>query len=159
MEIVGNVLSLDGTVNFGGASVAVTPLEAGPTMVFAEIVPETQWELGGEATSFPWGGGSRCRVGTAHIVGVTWGGGITKPGGDSADDAERQLYRLTTIKVGGTIAEVTPFALADLGDGDNNHLLCLDTADTVSSVFFPAGHVTDPREDLNPDTTITLSQK
>ncbi|MEO1660314.1 MAG: hypothetical protein AAFR51_04955 [Pseudomonadota bacterium] len=158
IEIVGNVLSLDGTVNFTGASVGVTPLEAGPTMVWAEIVPQAQWDLGGKATSFPWGGGSRCPVGTLQVLRVTWGGGITKPGGDPADDDERQLYKVTTIKTDGKTSEITPFALADLQDGDNNHLLCLDTADAVRSVFFPAGHVTDPREDLNPDTTISLLQ-
>ena len=158
VEIVGNVLSLDGTINFKGASVEVTPLKAGPTMVWAEIVPETQWELGGKATNFPWGGGSRCPVGVTQVVRVTWGGGITKPGGDAADDDERDLYKITVASAEGDTYEITPIALADLQDGDNNHLLCLDTTDTVKSVFFPSGHVTDPREDLNPDTTISLSQ-
>ncbi len=158
VEIVGNVLSLDGTVNFKGASAEATPLEAGPTMVWAEIVPETQWELGGKATSFPWGGGSRCPFGTEQVVRVTWSGGITKPGGDPADDNERKLYKVTTVGADDKTAEITPFALADLKDGDNNHLLCLGTTDAVKSVFFPAGHVTDPREDLNPDTTISLLQ-
>jgi len=158
VEIAANVLSLDGTVNFKGASVAVTPLEDGPTIVWIEIVPPAQWELGGKPTSLSWGGGSRCPVGTAQVVRVTWGGGITKPGGDPADDDERKLYRVTTIQADGDLTENTPFALADLQDGDNNHLLCLDTSDTVRSVFFPAGYMTDPREDLNPDTTISLSQ-
>lgn len=158
VEVIGNVLSLDGTVNFKGARVAVTPLQAGPTIVWAEIVPEAQWELGGQSTSLPWGGGSRCPVGTRQIVRVTWGGGITKPGGDDADDDERKLYRVTTVQANGTTSEITPFALADLNDGDNNHLLCLDTPEAVTSVFFPAGYVTDPREDLNPDTSISLSQ-
>jgi len=52
---------------------------------------------------------------------------------------------------------VTPFALADLNDGDNNHLLCLDTTDRAIAVSFPAGHLTDPREDLNPSTTIAVT--
>ncbi len=159
MDIIGSVLSLDGTVNFRGASVAVTPLEAGPTLVWAEIVPEAQWELGGKATRLPWGTGNRCPVGTEQVVRVTWGGGITKPGGASADDEERRLYRVTTLGSDGMPADVVPFALADLGDGDNNHLLCLEATDTVLSVFFPAGYVTDPREDLNPDTMISLTQQ
>lgn len=54
---------------------------------------------------------------------------------------------------------VTPFALADLGDGDNHHKLCLDVAETPKSVFFPAGHMTDPREDLNPDTHIAITER
>ena len=157
VDVKGNVLSLDGVVNFKGARVAVTPLEAGPTMVFAEIMPQAQWELGRPATRLPWGGGERCPVGTKQVVRVTWGGGITKPDGpDPADDKERKLYRVTIEGAGGLSAEITPFALADLNDGDNNHLLCLDTTDKVKSVFFPAGFLTDPREDLNPDTTINL---
>jgi hypothetical protein len=47
--------------------------------------------------------------------------------------------------------------LADLGDGDNNHLLCLDTADQPVSVSFPAGIFTDPNDDLNPETEIAVS--
>jgi len=158
VEIIGNVLSLDGTVNFRGASVDVTPLEAGPSLVWAEIVPQTQWDLGGKATTSPWGGGNRCPMGTAQIVRVTWNGGITKPGGEPADDDERALYRVSIVTVEGAAGDIAPFALADLQDGDNNHLLCLDTTDTVTSVSFPAGHVTDPREDLNPDTAIALAQ-
>jgi len=158
VEIIGNVLSLDGTVNFKGASVAATPLEDGPSLVWAEVVPQTQWELGGKATTSPWGGGNRCPIGTAQIVRVTWNGGITKPGGDPADDNEGALYRVSTVEADGTAGEIPPLALADLKDGDNNHLLCLDTTDTVTSVSFPAGHVTDPREDLNPDTAIALAQ-
>lgn len=159
VDVVGNVLSLDGTVNFKGSSVAVTPLEAGPTLVFAEIVPERDWELGGEATKLSWGGGTRCPVGTAQVVRVVWGGGITKPGGDPAGEAERKLYGVRTLTVDGAEVEVVPFALADVNDGDNNHLLCLNTIDTVTSVSFPAGFVTDPREDLNPDTRITLHSR
>jgi len=52
--------------------------------------------------------------------------------------------------------EITPVALADLGDGDNNHLLCLDTADAPLSVSFPAGVLTDPNDDLNPATSVAV---
>lgn len=156
VEVVGNVLSLDNTVNFKGTKINVTPLEAGPSMVWAEIVPEAAWELGGEATALPWGGGNHCPADTEQVVRVTWNGGITKLGGDPADAVEGALYQVTTVQADGTSAEITAFALADLNDGDNNHLLCLDSAAEVTSVFFPAGHVTDPREDLNPDTTISL---
>jgi len=155
VEIVGNVLSLDGTANFKGADVKVTPLEAGPTIVWAEIVPEEEWALGADATRLPWGGGDRCPAGTRQVLRVTWDGGVTKPGGDDADQAEGALYTVTTETADGIKAEVAPVALADLNDGDNNHLLCLDTTQAVTSVFFPAGHLTDPREDLNPNTRIS----
>ena len=153
VDIVGNILSLDGTVNFKGASIGVTALEVGPTIVFAETVPESKWELGGEATRLAWGGGSRCPIGTLQVVRVTWSGGVTKPGGNPADDNERALYKVSVSNDSETPADVTPFALADLNDGDNNHLLCLDTTDPAVTVSFPAGHLSDPREDLNPATS------
>ncbi len=157
VSIIGNILSLDGTINFKGASIDVTPLEAGPTIVWAEIVPEPQWELGKVATPLNWGSGSRCPIGAQQVVRVVWGGGVTKPGGDDADHAERDLYSVTVRGPDGAEREVRAFALADLGDGDNNHLLCLDTTDPAVDVSFPAGHLTDPREDLNPATAITIT--
>ncbi len=157
VEIVGNLLSKDGQLNFRGTRTTVTRLEEGPSMVWAEVVPETQWELGKPATSFPGGGGNGCPVGTEQVVRVTWAGGVTKPGGDEVDDVERAAYRVTMSLGGGKESELAPFAIADLGDGDNNHELCLDRAGVPLSVEFPEGLVTDPREDLNPYTKIDLA--
>ena len=53
--------------------------------------------------------------------------------------------------------ELVPFAIGDLGDGDNNHELCLDRAGLPLHVDFPAGLITDPREDLNPQTRIEVT--
>jgi len=158
VEVVGNILSIDGTVNFKGSSIDVTPLEEGPTMVLAELVAERDWQTGKEATALPWGGGSGAAKGSKQVVRVTWAGGVTKPGGDEADDAERALYKVTVQLEDGSTREVTPFALADLGDGDNNHTLCLDVSGTPISVYFPAGHLTDPRDDLNAETTIAIAK-
>lgn len=158
VEIVGNLLSIDKSVNFKGTSISVTPLEEGPTIVMAEIIPKNKQELGKKPTVLRFGGGSGCPKGTKQVVNVVWAGGITKPGGDPADDKERVQYKVTVIQKNGSITEVTPFALADLEDGDNNHRLCLDIAGTAKSVFFPAGYVTDPREDLNPDTKIIITK-
>ncbi|MEL6362941.1 MAG: hypothetical protein AAFR21_17865 [Pseudomonadota bacterium] len=157
VDIIGNILSLDGTINFNGSNINVTALEAGPTIVWAEIVPKSQWDLGAAATSLAWGGGSRCPAETQQVVRTTWNGGVTKPGGEPADEDERALYKVTVLNNAGTPTEVTPFALADLNDGDNNHLLCLDTTDPAVAVSFPAGHLTDPREDLNPATSMTVT--
>jgi len=156
LEVIGNVLSLDGTLNFKGTSAAVIPLEAGPTMIWAELVPEDQWDVGKEATALPWGGGSGVPKGTKQVVRVTWAGGITKPSGREVDDVERRLYRVSVIQEDGSTTEVCPFAIADLGDGDNNHELCLDITGTPVSVYFPAGHLADPRKDLNPETRIVI---
>ncbi|MEL6370256.1 MAG: hypothetical protein AAFY84_11455 [Pseudomonadota bacterium] len=157
VDIIGNILSLDGTINFNGSNINVTALEAGPTIVWAEIVPKSQWDLGAAATSLAWGGGNRCPAETQQVVRTTWNGGVTKPGGEPADEDERALYKVTVLNNAGTPTEVTPFALADLNDGDNNHLLCLDTTDPAVAVSFPAGHLTDPREDLNPATSMTVT--
>ena len=157
VEIVGDLLSQDRQINFRGTSVGVTPLEEGPSMVFAQIVPEEEWDIGKEATRLPLGGGSGCPTGTRQVVRVTWQGGVTKPGGSEIDDEERLLYRVTVRNADGTDTDVTPFAIADLGDGDNNHELCLDVDGDPQSVSFPAGHVTDPREDLNPETSVAVT--
>ncbi|ADM10391.1 hypothetical protein PB2503_11734 [Parvularcula bermudensis HTCC2503] len=156
VEIVGNVLSLDNTINFKGASVDAIPLEPGPTLVWAEIVPPAQWGLGQKATSLVWGGGSRCPIDTEQVVRATWAGGVTKPGGAEPGDLEREMYKVTIALPEGGEREVTPFALADLTDGDNNHLLCLDTRGTPVRVSFAAGGLTDPNEDLNPNTDVLV---
>jgi len=161
VDVIGNLLSISGSSNFKGTSIEVTPLASGPTMVWAEIVPESEWALGKNATSLPFGGGSGCPAGTKQVIRATWAGGVTKPGGDEVDDLEREQYKVTLqIKDGqtkdGNSVEVIPFALGDLGDGDNNHQLCLDVTGTPASIFFPAGYMTDPGEDLNPDTNIQI---
>ena len=156
VEIVGNILSMNRQLNFKGAKVDVIPLEAGPTMVWAEAVPENEWYLDRAASALPFGGGSGCPAGTQQIVRAVWAGGITKPGGAEVDDVERSHYKVTVLRANGKREQVTPFALSDLGDGDNNHKLCLDTTGTPQSVSFPAGLVTDPREDLNPATAIQV---
>eukprot|EP00439_Symbiodinium_sp_Y106_P089858 s1_g2394.t1 len=159
VEIVGNILSADGTVNFKGLSVEVTPLENGPTLVMAEIVPMGDWSLGSPSTGIPFGGGSGCPAGTKQIVRAVWDGGVTKPNGrNDADDLERQEYKVTVERADGSRDDITPFALADLGDGDNNHKLCLDTEDPAVAVSFSAGYLTDPREDLNPATSVNLTR-
>jgi len=156
VEIVGNLLSLDNTVNFKGASVKVTPLEDGPSLVWAERVPEEEWRLGSQGTNFRFGGGTGCPAETEQVIRATWAGGVTKPNGQDADELELDLYKVTVQRPDGAEDEITPMALADLGDGDNNHKLCLGTPDPAQSVSFPAGYLTDPRDDLNPSTSITI---
>jgi hypothetical protein len=157
VEIRGNLLSSDNRINFRGRKIAVVPLEHGPSMVLAELVPDDEWYLGRKATLLPFGGGSGCPVGTRQILRVTWNGGITKPGGAEVDDLERNSYSITIRDDAGSVSSISPFALGDLRDGDNNHKLCLDVEGTPLEVRFPAGLVTDPRDDLNPATAIEVS--
>ena len=155
LEIVGNLYSIDNTVNFKGAEIMVTPLEPGPSLVFAEIVPKDEWRLGYKGSE----GGTGCPAeGVQQIVRVAWAGGVVLENGDEPGDVERQLYTVTVEAVDGATRDVIPFALGDLGDGDNNHKLCLDTDERVLSVSFPAGILVDPNHDLNPETTIQVTQ-
>lgn len=152
VQVVNDLLS-DGktgvSVNFRGAQTDVIPLDAGPTLVLAEAVPEDAWSVSGR--------GSPCPTGVQQVVRVTWAGGVRLPNGDEAGDAERELYRVTVKRPDGSPEEIVPAALAELGDNDNNHLLCLSTVDPAVSVAFPAGHLVDPNGDLNPDTQIVVT--
>lgn len=156
VKIVGNLLSLDQTLNFKTAQIAVTPLLSGPTLVAAESVPPGQWQPG-KAAGTTRGSGSGCPPGTAQIVRVVWAGGVVKADGEEPGEAERLLYQVTLTHSDGSEKTIAPFALADLGDGDNNHLLCLDVTGTPRQVSFPAGHLVDPNHDLNPDTLVAVS--
>jgi hypothetical protein len=149
VEITGHLLSMDGAHDFHGAKIPVIPLAAGPTLVFAEAA--TPEQFGGRRPIGP-ARGTRCPAWTAQAIRVTWAGGITKPGGASADMVEGARYALTLAD--GSV--VGPAALADLKDNDNNHLLCLEDTREVVSVSFPEGLVTDPNEDLNPATRIEV---
>lgn len=157
VEIKGDLLSSDNRINFKGKTIKAIPLEDGPSIVLAEHVPDEEWYLGRKATFFPFGGGSGCPVGTKQIVRVVWNGGITKPGGDEVDDLETMSYSVTIRDNEGRVSNISPFALGDLRDGDNNHKLCLDVEGTPLKVDFPKGLVTDPRDDLNPGTSIEVS--
>ena len=148
----GNAGLVDGEgvlVNFRGAGADVIPLDAGPSIVLAEVVPEI--ERAGKTR------GTACPAGIQQVVRVTWAGGVRLPSGDELGDVERGLYRVTVKRGDGSSDEIVPVALADLGDRDNNHLLCLDTSDPAVSVSFPAGHLVDPNRDLNPDTHIAVN--
>lgn len=151
VQVVGDMLS-DGTtsVNFIGAQTQVTPLEAGPSLVLAEEVPPGEWARKARGTD--------CPAGIQQVIRVTWNGGVRLPDRSEPGDAERKLYSVTVLRADGSNEEITPVALADLGDGDNNHLLCLDTNDPAFAVSFPGGHLVDPNGDLNPDTDITVGR-
>lgn len=157
VEVTGNILSLDHRWNFRDSRVGVTGLEQGPSLILAEVVTEDQWELGKDATRRRFGGGSGCPQGTRQVIRAVWTGGVTKPGGEEVGNMERVAYSVQVAGLAGEVERVTPAALGDLGDGDNNHELCLDTTARALRVAFPAGLMTDPREDLNPATTIAVT--
>ena len=151
VQIVGDLLS-DGTppVNLKHAETDVTPLDAGPSMVLAEALPESEWAQQRR--------GAGCPTDIKQVIRVTWDGGVKLPNGDEPGDAERKLYGVHVQRADGAIDEIHPAALAELGDGDNNHFLCLDTADPAVAVSFPAGHLVDPNKNLNPATRVSVGR-
>jgi len=150
VEIVGTVYSADRRVNYKSARITVTALEAGPTLVLAEAVPASQSPL--SATT-----GSGCPKPTVQIIRAVWAGGVVTANGDEPGDAERVRYQVRLEQRDGRVQTVVPFALADLDDGDNNHLLCLDVPGTPLTLSFPAGHLIDPNGDLNPATEVRIT--
>ena len=156
VEVTGHLYSIDGTIDFKGASVPVTPLAPGPSLVMAEIVADDAVDMN---LGLPRTKGSKCPSdSTAQAVRVVWAGGVTLQDGDEPGEAERQLYKVKVQSSEGIGREIVPVALADLGDNDNNHVLCLDTSDRPISVSFPAGILTDPNDDLNPQTSVQVSR-
>ena len=151
VQIVGDLLS-DGTppVNFIDAETDVTPLDAGPSLVLAEAVPDSEWAQKRR--------GAGCPAGIKQVIRVTWDGGVKLPSGDEPGDTERTLYGVQVQRTDGSVAEIYPVALSELGDGDNNHFLCLDTADPAVAISFPAGHLVDPNSDLNHATHIPVGR-
>lgn len=157
VEIVGHLESIDGRLDYQGASIDVTPLEPGPMLVMAQIVSDREKDmgLGLQRTK-----GSACPAqGIAQKVRVVWAGGVTLANGDEPGDKERTLYKVTVQSAEGERREVVPAALGDLGDGDNNHILCLDTSEKPVAVAFPAGILTDPNDDLNPETSVLVKDQ
>ena len=149
--IVDDVLS-DATdrprVNFRGTQVSVIPLDAGPEIILAAAVPKEIWSLSGRGTS--------CPAATKQVVRVTWTGGVRLPNREELGEAQKTLYKVSLTEADGARSEVSPTALADLGDADNNHFLSLDTTTSATAVTFPAGLLVPPNADLNTDSKVMV---
>ncbi|WP_170474610.1 hypothetical protein [Ruegeria arenilitoris] len=155
VDVVGHLRSIDGKLDFRGASVSVIPLEDGPSIVLAEVVED--WTLVGTLGPRRVRGSLCPTEGIVQAVRVTWEGGVTLKDGSEPGEVERDQYTITVEAPDGTRREVKPIALANLGDGDNNHMLCMDTTDRPISVSFPEGILTDPNDDLNPATMVYVT--
>ena len=151
VEVVGDLMSdilTDKPLNFRGTNVKVIPLNAGPKLIFAEIISSEVW-LQPQLKS-------TCPNDTKQVVRATWTGGIRLPTGAEVSDNDRDLYSVTVLGTNGLSEVVTPASIADLNDGDNNHYLCLDTDMKPINISFPEGYLVDPNQDLNPATKIDV---
>lgn len=136
VTIVGE-LTFESGSSAKGSSVAVTPLDDGPTLVLA-----VSYRPGALDTD--------CPASTRQVVVVVWAGGV-KPVTDQT--AHRLAYDVVT-----GAGRVTPVALGDLDDQDNYVHLCLDTEVPAERVEVRAGVLVDPRNDANPSTAVTVSR-
>jgi hypothetical protein len=151
VEIVGSLKTApeagDEGLELKGLSCPVTPLEAGPFLVYAEAIPA------GETAGDP----NACRTeGTVQTVKAVWAGGVRAASGRELSDRERLLFKVILLGEDGAEIEVVPAALADLNDPDNVIDLCLDQPGRPVRIVFPAGAVIDPRDDPNPETVLVL---
>ncbi|MBK6470337.1 MAG: hypothetical protein IPF94_06260 [Betaproteobacteria bacterium] len=141
MDVVRSVPLLNGGDAMGLSTDRVTALALGPELrIGYRYAP-------GELPK------ARCPNSTLQIVQITWAGGVTAPGGDELGEAARGGMRVTLSNG----VEVSPIALADLGDNDNYTHLCLDTQTPADRVTVDPGVAIDPRGDLNPRTSIRIT--
>lgn len=126
----------------------ITPLDVGPSLIWAERLPQTEAETGGDAD---------CPENrTVQIVQTTWAGGVTGPLGQELAEEQRNRMHVLLEDESGNSSWVIPFALGDLQDGDNNVDLCLDLSGVPLQVRVESNTVTDPINDYNPETSVVV---
>ena len=158
VKVIGNLHAADGSVNFRGASVEVIPLVTGPALVFAENVARTDWQFRPVSTGRGMSDAFCPQEGLQNILRVVWDGGVELASGEEIGPEHAGLYRVTIETSDGSVRTVRPFAIGNLGDGDNNHELCLNTEGRPVSVAFPAGHLVDPNHDVNANTSVAVQR-
>lgn len=158
VEIVGNLHDKDGRLNFRGASIAVTPLVAGPSLVLAHPIQADIWQTDSKMNA-NWRKQSNCpEQGLNQIIRAVWDGGV-RPIPEKMQDASlADLYSITIEHSDGTHATVAPFSVGNLADTDNNHELCLDVEGKPIKVMFPGGYLMDPNDDENDDTSVEITR-
>jgi FAD/FMN-containing dehydrogenase len=139
VEVVGDLLDVEGKTLKGLRS-GITPLEAGPSVLLAELFDPQTEGLRGE-----------CPDQTTQVVQLTWEGGVTGPDGSALAEPQRQA--VTVLLENGE--NVTPIALAD-DDPDNFVHACLQVDSPAVSVTIAAGYFHDPGDDANPATSAIL---
>ncbi|MBT3530494.1 MAG: hypothetical protein HOF74_01135 [Gammaproteobacteria bacterium] len=143
VEVVEQLEDVHGNSLVGLRIDKVTPLAAGPSLVFAERFAPNTSGLEGE-----------CPMDTAQAVQLTWEGGVTGPQG--ADLAEAQRTAVSILLDNGN--SVHPLTLGD-DDPDNHVIACIAETSPAVSVSVVAGFFHDPGDDANPETRIDVISK
>lgn len=150
VEIMGELKSRDGQ-SLKGQKVAVTPLEKGPFLSYAEY-----FKIDDKYPYVKRGNGCDCpKEETQVVVRLVWSGGVRSKEGKELGDAELKNFHVK-LEHEGKIIEVTPFQLADLNDNENNTDLCIKELGTPISVRVDKNTAIDPRDDLNNVTEIEV---
>ena len=155
VEIVGDVYSLDGDVNYKGESIDVVPLESGPSLVNAKIVSTDLFDTGNFIGGIPENG---------LVVQTTWDGGVTKPNGQELNEDDFQYCTAIFRDENVDLIEAQPGAMSDLDDGDNHQLPYFEFDEDVNvetlelvSVSVEGGFVTDPNGDVNDASEVIVT--
>ena len=124
VEIVGDVYSLDGDVNYKGESIGVVPLESGPSLVNAKIVSTDLFDTNNFIGEIPENG---------LVVQTTWDGGVTKPNGQELNEDDLQYFTAIFRDENVDLIEAQPVGMSDLDDGDNHQLPYFEFDEDVKS--------------------------
>ncbi|MEM9919914.1 MAG: hypothetical protein AAF990_17590 [Bacteroidota bacterium] len=150
VEIVGELKSRDGQ-DLKGQKIAVTPLEEGPFLSYAEYFKiDEQYPYVAE------GNGCDCpKSETELVVRTVWSGGVRSKEGKELGEAELNNFHVKLLRQKDTF-EVHPFQIADIGDNENNIDLCIKEVGIPISVRVDEKTTIDPRDDLNTETEIKI---
>lgn len=150
VEIVEELKSRDGQ-DLKGQKIAVTPLEEGPFLSYAEYFRFDD--------AYPYveeGRGCDCpKQGTEQVVRIVWSGGVRSVEGEEIGEAELSHIHVKLLQGQDTV-EVKPFQIADLQDNENNIDLCLQEKGTPIAVKVDANIAIDPNDDPNPETEVEV---
>ena len=119
VEIVGELKTRDGQ-ELKGKKIAVTPLEEGPFISYAEY-----FKIDNKYPYVEKGNGCDCPKSTTEtVVRTVWSGGVRSKEGKELGEAELNNFHVMLVHENDTI-EVHPFQLADLNDNEINIDLCI----------------------------------
>ncbi|NJM33396.1 MAG: hypothetical protein HC850_00445 [Rhodomicrobium sp.] len=143
VQIVGDLLGEGadgGTVQLKGLKASITPFAAGPSIVIAEVIEDDELEL--EATLRRMGEACPSPA-TRQAVRLIWSGGVTNNNRE-LNLPRLRFYEVQIVGADGNAQWITPYAMGDLNDWDNNQDLCLDRDGTPTAVRVTADTVSDP---------------
>lgn len=155
VEIAGDLLGEapgGGTVQLKGLKVSVTPFDAGPSILIAEMIRSDELEL--EKTSQRMGESCPAPA-TRQAIRLIWSGGVTNNNRE-LNLPQLRFYEVQIVGADGKTEWIKPDAMGDLNDWDNNQDLCVDRDGTPKAVRVAADTVSDPAGHWNEEQEIVV---